>query len=262
MNLLIKAFVFFLPTAIILAIGQTKFHARAVCSVLFVLFSLVLMNLPRLRAKQSEKLSTKHYTQGLLFAAFFLVCASRFPIGGFLAQPLLLEHSQQNADAIVVLASGATLAGDPALSGYQRNLHGIRLLRNNRAPLLFISTGFSDAYGFAEASWVASLTAMIDAPKQSIRILKSKEITTSKTEADYIAQKLKQVNARRILLVTGGYHIYRAAMVYKKLGFEVLPAPCHSSKGLYYSMGHYLRALDATVHEWVGLVYYKLRNFI
>ncbi len=262
MNIFIKTFVFIMPTTIILAIGQTKFHARAIWSLLFVLFSLVIINLPRLWAKQAKKLPTKQYTQGLLFAAFFLVCASRLPLGGLLAQPLLLEHSQENADAIVVLASGATLAGDAALSGYQRNLHGIRLLRNNRAPLLFISTGFSNSYGFAESSWVASLTAMVDAPKQSIRILKSKEITTTKTEADYIARKLKQINARRILLVTGGYHIYRASLVYQKLGFEVLPAPCHSSKGLYYSMGHYLRALDATVHEWVGLVYYKLRNFI
>jgi uncharacterized SAM-binding protein YcdF (DUF218 family) len=254
--------IFFLPLLLVLAIPQTSLSTRHYWAVAFITFSALILYLANLKKFFFLKSFSKVFAHGLILTTLFIVFASHFPVGGFIIQPLRLEHSSEDADVIVVLASGATIAGDPSLSGYQRSLHGIELLKDNRAKTLLISTGHSLRRGFAEAGWVASLTEIIDAPKHRIRILKSKRITTTYTEAQYVAEELQKMNATKILLVTGGYHIFRSKKVYEKLGFEVFPAPSHTKNGIYYSTGHYLRSLDASIHEWVGLIYYRLRNFI
>ena len=69
-------------------------------------------------------------------------------------------------------------------------------------------------------------------------------------------------NLKNILLVTSGAHIKRSEMVFKKAGFRVLPAPVHNSESVYYANDNYLTNLNAAIHEWVGLIYYRLRGRI
>jgi uncharacterized SAM-binding protein YcdF (DUF218 family) len=260
-KILIKLIMLFLPTFFFLAVPQLNDAIEPAWALAFICFSITISAFVYIKRTKAGELAAIYFGYGNIIAVITLTICIFFPVGGFISQPLLLDGSNQNAEAIVVLASGSTFAGDPGYSGLQRVLHGVKLLKNNRAPKLFISTGCSSIYGHSESKWVASLTELINLPKDKFQILVSERITTTKTEADYISEVLKQQKINKILLVTSGTHIYRAKLVYDHLGVKVLPAPCHSSKGLYYSMGHYLSSLNAAIHEWVGLVYYKLKNY-
>lgn len=261
MNHLIKIFVFFLSSFFLLLLPQAKDNLEKILAAGFVVFSILVFFLSKKLQQQPLAQICRSYLTGMHLALLLLTICIFFPVGGFLAQPLYLQHSDENAEAILVLASGANLANTPNLSGYQRVLHGIKLLKENRAPLLMISTGFSADNGFAESAWVASLTSLCEVQPEKMQILVSERIKTSKTEADYATERLNELGIKKVLLVTSGSHLYRCKLVFENLGIQVLPAPCHSAKGLYYSMGHDLRSFDATVHEWLGLIYYRLRKF-
>jgi uncharacterized SAM-binding protein YcdF (DUF218 family) len=262
MKSMIKIIVTLFPALVILLLPQLRNDLDQYVAVAMILLTLATAQIFCRSSDEKWRHLARQYLLGTGLAYALLMLCIFFPVGGFIAQPLHLEHSQENAEAILVMASGATLAKDPGLSGFQRVLHGIELLKQNRAPLLLVSTGFSEETGFAEAEWVASLTHLCQVEPERLMIFRSERIRTSKTEADYAIERLGQLGIKRILLVTSGTHLFRGKKVFEKLGIQVLPAPCHSSAGLYYSMGHYLRSLDATLHEWIGLVYYRLRNFI
>lgn len=209
--------------------------------------------------KEFEKIQLfSNLKNGFILAFGLVLLISYLPIGGWLAQPLSLTQSNENADAIVVLASGATLSGSPGLSGYYRVMHGLELFREKRAKRLIISTGNSPLTGFSESKWVASLTQVVSHPSKGLEIVVDPEIKTSFTEARVISKILKEHNCKKILLVTSGSHIFRASLCYKKLGLKVFPAPTFVGKNIYYERESYFSSYNAVIHEWVGLLYYKI----
>lgn len=261
MAITLKIFLFVAPTIFLLSIPQTPKQMRPLWAISFLVFSLLAIVLPRLKKTDLWLNFSENYMKGMAIALLVLVGCIFFPVGGMISQPLMVPHSEKNAEAIVVLASGATESGNPGLSGYQRVLHGVKLLKEGRAPFLYISTGFSRVNGHAEANWVASLTQLTEIPQEKIRILVNKRIVTTATEAQYIAEQLKIAKIQSILLVTSGSHIYRSMLVFQKQGLKVFAGPSHDSQSVKDSMGHYLGALNSVLHEWIGLLYYKLKNY-
>ncbi|MDD3145993.1 MAG: YdcF family protein [Candidatus Riflebacteria bacterium] len=251
-----------LPFFFFIALGQINLPQQQFFAALFVTLSAIFYAVSH---KQSDPFHKNHFDDfrnGLLLLAIFVIILSAFPLGGYLAEPLMMKHSEENADAIVVLASGAMLNGMPGYSGYQRVSHGVNLLQQGRAPRLVISTGFSKINGHAEAEWVASFTAMMSIDPASLSILISKDIITTATEAEYIHKVLSEAGINSILLVTSNAHIYRSVLTFAKKGFEVLPAPVHTPDGVYSASEHNITGLNAAIHEWIGLVYYSLRGRI
>ncbi len=205
---------------------------------------------------------TDSFAAGMMLLLLLMFTCYIYPLGGYLARPLIVEHSNDNAEAIFVLASGATETGDPTLSGLQRISHGAKLLKAGRAPHLYISTGYSKRTGHLEHGWVASYTELLELNPASFTILVSPEITTTFTEAAHARKVLAAKGINCILLVTSGAHIYRSWLTFMKAGFEVLPAPAHNRASVVYSSESYLTALRASLHEWLGLVYYRLQKRI
>jgi len=173
-----------------------------------------------------------------------------------------MEHSMENAPAILVLASGATETGDFQLSGIQRITHGVNLLKAGRAQHLYISTGYSPRTGHLEYGWVASYTQLLNLDPASFTIFISPEITTTFTEASYARKVLAAEKIDTILLVTSGAHIYRSFLTFRQAGFNVLPAPAHNRTNIFYSSENHLTSMRAALHEWLGLIYYRLRKRI
>lgn len=261
MNNLIKFLFAIFPISFLLLLPQASDHLEQIFAGGLLLISLLMYLAATKSASRLLRMAGTSYLFGMQLAFLVLIVCIFFPVGGFLAEPLYIAPTAENAQAILVMASGATESFTPNLSGYQRVLHGIKLLKENRAPLLLLSTGYSNDTGFAEAHWVASMTRLCEVPPEKVRILKSERIRTSKTEADYAVEQLRKMGLDTILLVTNTSHLYRGTLVFENLGINVLPAPCNSATGLYHDMGHNLKAFDATIHEWLGLVYYRLRNF-
>ena len=269
-NRLLNACAFLAPSLAFIFIDQLSIDKRQVAAALFIAVSSIaascFFRIPDERAAVSAGNAggkpLARYVTGLLFLLLIMLLSYYYPVGGYLAKPLMISHSTENADAIFVLASGATKAGDPGFSGLQRVNHGIRLLKEGRARHLYLSTGFSPTYGHDEAAWVASYSSMFELSPASFSILISQDITTTATEAAYARKILKAAGAQRILLVTSGAHIYRSCATFEKAGFEVLPAPVHNQKNIFYASDDYLTSLRAALHEWIGLIYYQLRDRI
>lgn len=271
LSIFLKITAFLTPLAIFIWLDQLSVVTRQVVTIIFVLWSSLLatgfwLSLQRQRSGNAAEPGgaglKSSFTAGLVFLLMLILTCYVFPVGGYLARPLVLEHATDNAEAIFVLASGATETGDPTLSGLQRINHGVKLLKEGRAPHLYLSTGYSERSGHTEYDWVATYTHLLSLDPASFTILRSSDITTTFTEAAYARKLLAERDKNKILLVTSGAHIYRSLLTFKQAGFTVLPAPAHTKENIFYSSDNYLNSLRAALHEWIGLVYYRLHKRI
>jgi uncharacterized SAM-binding protein YcdF (DUF218 family) len=80
---------------------------------------------------------------------------------------------------------------------------------------------------------------------------------------------LRARQIRRILLVTSATHMPRAAAVFRKAGFEVIPAPADFVTGWtsldlpldWWPGADALEKSDQAIKEWLGLWIYRLRGW-
>lgn len=98
--------------------------------------------------------------------------------------------------------------------------------------------------------------------------MEDRSMTTRENAAES-ARILGARGARRIVLVTEAIHMRRAALSFRKAGFEVAPAPCAYRILELRSWGDRLlpgvwavRTIGDAAHEWAGLAWYKLRGWI
>jgi len=248
-----------LGLAPLLLIPQLSQTFQPPLGVLLCLIGLVaLLSVARLeRAWRWDQLILNIFAVTGILSLFI----THLPVGTWLGRPLMVPPAQENAQAIVVLASGATYHGNPPFSGFQRLLHGIRLLRDNRAPLLVVSTGDQVFDIHHESAWVASLTQLTKVPPEKLEILKD-GITTTYTEARRVSTWLREKGISSILLVTNGPHILRASLCFDREGISVRPAPVQTSETLIEYRDHAMGTFDSTMHEWIGLGLYWLRGQI
>ncbi len=252
----------FLPIISLLIFQQLHLISSWIFAIFYSIISIYYCSI------QTEKISNRYlkdgqnmFKIGSACAFAFIILITAFPIGGYMTVPLILPHSTEKADAVLVLASGATAAGEPNLATYQRIIHGAKLVKNGQAKHLYISTGFSPNYGFLEYDAVTSLTKMLDIPQDKITIFKSEEIKTTATEAQYAKKYLNSKGINKILLTTSNAHIYRSCLTFEKLGFTVLPAPSHNKQTTIYANNNY-SMFKSAMHEWIGLAWYYLMGRI
>jgi uncharacterized SAM-binding protein YcdF (DUF218 family) len=91
---------------------------------------------------------------------------------------------------------------------------------------------------------------------------------TTEENARFTAQLVNPRPQSRWLLVTSAYHMPRAMGAFKKAGFSVLAFPVgqrtHGWQGLWWPSStatDNLRRIDVAVHEWLGLVAYRLSGY-
>jgi uncharacterized SAM-binding protein YcdF (DUF218 family) len=80
---------------------------------------------------------------------------------------------------------------------------------------------------------------------------------------------LERQGIRKILLVTEATHMRRAVLCFRKEGIEVVPAACHHrATDFEWSILNFLPSPSAadgiadSIHEWLGLAWYRLRGWI
>ena len=199
-------------------------------------------------------------TAGLLVVLIVQCLATNFSIGAWMCRPLLLPHSTENAQAIVVLACGFQKNGAPDFGGMQRFWHAYSLYREKRAPLMIFSTSEVERDGHRQSYWVASLTQTLGLATSSFEMLTKG--TDTREEARIIAQHLLPRNLRRILLVTHGPHILRTVKAFEKQGFQVLPAPVQTVENIEETTEARISLFNYAIHEWLGLGLYWVRGDI
>jgi uncharacterized SAM-binding protein YcdF (DUF218 family) len=168
------------------------------------------------------------------------------------------------ADAIVILGggalppSGSDWDADDAYSLATRIGFGLQLFRDARAGVILVS-------GNDQAQRMARRLLQQGVPASALQT----ECVSRNTHenAEFSAAMLKRAGLSRILLVTSGFHMPRAAAAFVKQGLEVIPAPAYDPtypswqahswwprRSALHLSGHCLR-------EFAGLWWYRLRGW-
>ena len=194
-------------------------------------------------------------------------------VGGLLLKSLEISapvspHQLQTADAIVVLGGGRRLEaaeyGTDTLNSIslERLRYAAFLHRISGLPIL-VSGGAPDGGTLAEGRIMQHIL-------QSEYGISARWIedasTTTWENAQFSAPQLKQAGVHRIVLVTHAWHLRRAVPLFEAQGLSVIPAGTQFSGTRVDSVLDLLptpaglRDSTFALHEWLGIVWYKLRT--
>jgi uncharacterized SAM-binding protein YcdF (DUF218 family) len=220
----------------------------------------------------------------LLSFGVFLVCAMPYTAGSLIAgleeqypqRPL--EHIA-GADVIVVLGGSLGLPIPPRqhiqlAGGIDRLWHAVRLYKAGKAPRVILTGGnVFEQEGMRGESWYASqLLTEWGIPRQ--RLITETDSRNTYENAINTRPLLEAMNARRILLVTSGFHMPRALGVFRKslsnTGIEIVPCSADilvtesvspTALSLLPSAGA-LGSTQLALHEHLGYFTYGLRGWL
>ncbi len=136
----------------------------------------------------------------------------------------------ETADAIVPLGG---IFGPPVRDGYLPNVAesgerleaGIELWQRKKAPWLVFTGGRLPWVREAELEGAVSKRAAIARGIPADRILVTGEVGNTLDEAHAIANLMRERGWRKIILVTSGWHMPRAARLFRKAGVDFVPFP-------------------------------------
>lgn len=178
----------------------------------------------------------------------------------------------ETPQAIVVLAAGRTEAarefgGRDAVGPLTltRLRYAARLHRRTGLPVLVAGGGTPE-----ETPSLADLMAraLREDFGVSVRWRERRSLNTAEN-AFNSAAILREENVRTVFLVTHAWHMRRAAWIFEVAGLEPVPAPTAfmgpddpaipGEPGDYVARSSALLASTLALHEWLGLLWYRLR---
>ena len=213
-------------------------------------------------------------TSLILLATIALYALSTPWVGGLLLKSLEISvpvspAQLQTADAIVVLGGGrrtdeAEYGGDTLNSlSLERLRYAAHLHRASGLPIL-VSGGKPGGGSLAEGRIMQRI--LQNEYRLSPRWIEEASLTTWEN-ARLSAPLLKEGGAQRIALVTHAWHLRRAVPLFESQGLSVIPAGLQFSRTRIDSILDLLptpvglRDSSFALHEWLGILWYKLRLF-
>lgn len=196
----------------------------------------------------------------LALGGAFILLAIHSPAAEYLARPLLVRPDVDRADAIVVLGGGLYPNATLTASSLERTLYAVDLYRRGLAPRILFSGGVTGEAPRPEAEVMAELARTVGVPADAL-LVEGVSGTTYENAVE-VKKILRELGFRRALLVSDATHLYRAQLAFERQGVLVLPAPTRTREALGYTPGGRLTLFYATLHEYGGLVYYKIRGRI
>jgi uncharacterized SAM-binding protein YcdF (DUF218 family)/lysophospholipase L1-like esterase len=176
-------------------------------------------------------------------------------LADWLIAPLLLEDSNANADAIVVLGGGVIGDCVPNINSLRRAVHGARLFRAGRAPMVVI-TGGSGNEGCPVANAIMNFAGELGVPDD--RMFLESEARSTRQNAEFTMPLLRAQHVSRVLLVTDRLHMRRAKGSFEHQGLVVEPV----SVPIYEGHPDNISMLAAGAREAAALTYYSLRGWM
>ncbi|RMH51086.1 MAG: YdcF family protein [Zetaproteobacteria bacterium] len=227
-------------------------------------------------------MATLRRRQGrLLLAASLLLLAllSLRPVADLLLIPLeqryppLSHWSPRPGDAVVVLGGGVharapEYAGRDAPSDatLQRIAFALHLTAGRGRVPLWTSGGAVLHEGEQETEGAVMRRWLVARGLPPDRVHAEEGSANTWQNALLLGPALRAAGVRRVVLVTTAWHMPRAVWCFRRLGMVVLPAPCdYSSSQQSYTPLDWLPDADAlddsvrALHEYLGLLYYRLR---
>ncbi len=198
------------------------------------------------------------------------------PVADRLIRPLEahyrpLPEGPVKADAIVVLGGGARdlswvpTGPEPSEGSLERLVAAVQLARKHHLPLVITGGSGEPMPGAVrEADAMADAAIRLGFPARDIVIEDRSRNTWENAEA---VQKL--LPGRTLVLVTSAFHMRRAARMFKKQGFSVLPSPAgyrsqtrQGSYTDYLPQAAALATSSTAVAEYLSLSWYRMTGKI
>jgi uncharacterized SAM-binding protein YcdF (DUF218 family) len=210
----------------------------------------------------------------LLIASGFILLylAAISPMTDLLMHPLekdypelVTKRTKIEAQAIVVLSAGVRdrswlgLDPEPSEGSLERMVTGVILWRTTGIPLIVVGgNGDPAKTGVSEAAAMAKAALRLGVPAKEITIESSARNTLESARA-----VKRMVPGGRIILATSAYHMKRAAAMFRKQGFAVVPAPAGYRGGQrtitpfsFIPGAENLHYSSCALAEYLGLAWY------
>jgi uncharacterized SAM-binding protein YcdF (DUF218 family) len=205
----------------------------------------------------------------LVAAAILLVVLGVLPTAWFVVTPLErrfpIPADPGRVDGIIVLAGAesarlSALYGQPQLNRNADRLTTFLLLARRFPDARLVHSG--DTVPASQSAVAREL--LLGAGLAPERIVFERRSRNTCESPRATRDLMKPEPTERWLLVTSGYHMPRSVACFRAAGWDVTPYPTDFRRGpdpFYFDVADNLIDLDAAAHEWVGLLYYRLRGF-
>jgi uncharacterized SAM-binding protein YcdF (DUF218 family) len=235
-------------------------------------FILLLLVLVWLLLLANAKRLVKPLMSSIVLLLMFIAL---FPIGDWLLYPLEI-HTETNPvlpeeiEGILVL-SGALNARHSALwdqtevnGAAERELAFMKLARTYPDAALVYTGGSSS---LIHQEYKAADVAKKLFQEQGIdtsRIIFERESRNTHENATLSLELVKPKQEKPWILITSAFHMPRSIGIFCKAGWSMIPYPVdHQTKPgqlfrIEYELGGHLNQLNLGIHEWLGLVAYRL----
>ena len=244
-------------------------------------FFIVPSNLLVLAAVLGFILLARRRRAGAIVAACSLaaiVVAAFSPLGNMLLTPLEQrfpdgQYPTEDVDGIVVLGGSYDTVSHSYLSTIvlEEDTEPLAVMvdlarRYPKAKVIFSGGSGDSGDAVSEAAIVKGYFISLGIAPD--RILTEGQSQTTAENARFTADLLHPTPGSRWLLVTSGYHMPRAVGAFRQAGFDVVAFPAglrtHGWREMWRpesTATDNLRRVDISVHEWVGLLNYKLKGY-
>lgn len=185
------------------------------------------------------------------------------PLTHWMGSDLVQRESPAPADAVFVLASGLQADGDLSTAAMSRLLGGLELLARGWAPRLVLSELEGPSPRYRDAA-----CELMDAFRMSHEVLVVGPVGSTHDEAVAVAALARDFGFGRVLVVTSPSHSRRASAALEKQGVQVVSVPSAETSFDYEALStgpagdDRIRAFGPFLHEYVGLLYYRLRGWL
>ena len=132
------------------------------------------------------------------------------------------SHDTGNKADVIVVMGAAQYDGVPSPLLEYRLRHALDLWKKSRAPLIAVTGGKKTGDRFTEAA--ASRRWLTDAGVPAVSIIEETTGRSTWESLVNLAPLLIQKNVKTVLMVSDSWHVERATMSLRELGFSVSPA--------------------------------------
>ncbi len=209
-------------------------------------------------------------------AAVLLLIFGVLPTGQILIAPLEDRFPQPDATAVASAHGIIVLAGPekPTLTFIRRQpilgdsgnrvIAGIDLAhRFPKKPMIHTGGAPDKDSGLSQAEVAAMVFKAADLPDDRVILEKGSKDTHGNAKLTHAL--INPAKGEQWILVTSAYHMPRSVATFRSAGWSVLPYPVdYRSSGVdgklswQLEVANSLRESDLAVHEWIGLIAYRL----